>query len=87
MDELRDYRFYKEDLLHPNQTAIKYIWEKFTNTWFDTSTDITMQKVDEINRGLAHKPFNKHSEAHQYFLKKLVQKQHSIITEFPFMNW
>lgn len=87
MDELRDYRFYKEDLLHPNQTAINYIWEKFTDAWLDSSTHKTMQKVDEINKGLTHKPFNEHSEAHQHFLKKLAQKQHNIVTEFPFMKW
>ena len=87
MDELRDYRFYKEDLLHPNQIAINYIWEKFIATWFDTSTEKTMQKVEEINRGFAHKPFNEHSEAHQHFLKNLAKKQQELIAEFPFMKW
>lgn len=87
LDELRDYRFYKEDLLHPNQTAINYIWEKFVTTWFAKSTEKTMQKVEEINKGLAHKPFNEQAEAHQLFLKKIAQKQHQLITEFPFMKW
>ena len=87
MDELRDYRFYKEDLLHPNQIAINYIWEKFIATWFNLSTEKTIRKVEEINKGLVHKPFNEHSEAHQSFLKKLAKKQQELIAEFPFMKW
>ena len=87
MDELRDYRFYKEDMIHPNQTAIHYIWEKFTNTWFSKHTIDTMQKVEEIQKGLAHKPFNPNSEAHQKFLKKLAQKKETLIKVFPHMSF
>lgn len=87
MDELRDYRFYKEDLLHPNTTAINYIWEKFITTWFSSSTEKIMQKVTEINKGLSHKPFNGQSDAHQHFLKKIAKKQQELITKFPFMKW
>ena len=82
MDELRDYRFYTEDMLHPNQTAITYIWERFLDTWLSQEAINTSKQVEEIQRGLAHKPFNPNSEAHQKFLKKLQQKIEKLQKEF-----
>lgn len=83
MDELRDYRFYNEDMLHPNQTAINYIWERFTEVWLSSEAVSTSKKVEEIQRGLAHKPFNSNSDAHQKFLKHLQQKIEKLQEEFP----
>ena len=87
MDELRDYRFYAEDMIHPNQTAINYIWEKFTDTWFSESNFETMKTVDTIQKGLTHRPFNPDSEAHQLFLEKLHTKKETLLQAFPFMNF
>ena len=70
MDELRDYRFYAEDMVHPNQIAINYIWEKFQNVWISLEASKTMEAIDYIQKGLNHKPFNPNSEAHQLFKKK-----------------
>ena len=70
-DDLRDYRFYEEDLVHPNQMAIDYIWEKFSASWIDEACTAVMKKVDAVQKGLAHKPFNPNAEAHQRFLKNL----------------
>lgn len=81
MDDLRDYRFYKDDLLHPNQTAINYIWEHFSNTFFDAKTQDLLQEWQKIKKALAHRSFHPESEAHQSFLRKTltelekVQKQ------------
>ncbi|PQJ21523.1 GSCFA domain-containing protein [Tenacibaculum sp. SG-28] len=85
MDELRDYRFYKEDMIHPNTTAINYIWEKFSEVWIDTDAQKTMETVAAIQKGLAHKPFNPASEKHQLFLKKLAQKKETLQQAFPHM--
>jgi len=74
MDDLRDYRFYKNDMVHPNEIAIAYIWQKFVTTWLDNSTKETMEQVSQIQKGLAHKPFNPNSEKHQQFLKNLSKK-------------
>jgi hypothetical protein len=74
MDELRDYRFYKEDMIHPNQLAVNYIWEKFKTVWISGKADKIMNQVDIVQRGLKHKPFNPKSEAHQKFLKDLKSK-------------
>ena len=74
MDELRDYRFYNEDMLHPNQLAIDYIWEKFTSVWIHKNSKAIMDEVDAIQKGLAHRPFNAKSDAYQRFLSDLTNK-------------
>lgn len=82
MDELRDYRFYAEDMIHPNQTAIDYIWERFTETSITSQAQETMKLADSIQKGLTHRSFNPDSEQHLAFLSKLndkiiaLQKQH-----------
>jgi hypothetical protein len=74
MDELRDYRFYKEDMIHPNQIAINYIWEKFYENWLSDEALELKKEVIKIQRGLEHKPFNPNSESHQQFLSSLQEK-------------
>ena len=83
MDELRDYRFYAEDMLHPNQTAINYIWEKFQQVWISEEASTTMKAVDTIQKGLQHKPFNPNSEAHKQFLQKLELNKLQLQSKFP----
>jgi len=83
MDELRDYRFYTEDMIHPNTTAINYIWEKFQYTWISHESEKTLEEVAAIQKGLAHKSFNPNSEAHQKFLVKLQTKIVQLQQEFP----
>lgn len=74
MDDLRDYRFYNSDMLHPNETAIDYIWEHFQYGWINEKTVSIMKKVETIQRGLAHKPFNSDSVQYQQFLTDLQQR-------------
>jgi hypothetical protein len=83
LDELRDYRFYAEDMLHPNQTAINYIWEKFNDVWMHPDTFTTMTLVDTIQKGLQHKPFNPQTKAHQAFLEDLEVKKLTLQNQFP----
>lgn len=87
MDELRDYRFYAEDMIHPNKTTKNYIWEKFTSTWFDVSANSTMKEIDIIQKGMLHKPFNPNSEKHLQFLENLEQKKLKIMREYSFMSF
>ncbi|MBA6157248.1 GSCFA domain-containing protein [Tenacibaculum sp. S7007] len=87
MDELRDYRFYAEDMIHPNETAINYIWEKFSDVWISEKAQQTMKKVATIQKGLTHRSFNPNSEQHQLFLKNLQEKKETLIKAFPFMNF
>ena len=74
MDDLRDYRFYNKDMVHPNELAINYIWEQFKTVWINEKSTSVMNEVETIQKGLAHKPFNESSKQHQLFLKKLQQK-------------
>ncbi len=71
MDELRDYRFYKEDMIHPNSTAISIIWEAFNNVWIAEETKPIQKEIASIQMGLQHRPFNHERGEHQSFLKKL----------------
>ncbi len=83
MDELRDYRFYNEDMIHPNQTAINYIWEKFVKGWISEASHHLMKEVDSIQKRLLHKPFNPKSEEHKIFLAKLAKDKTSISKAHP----
>jgi lysophospholipase L1-like esterase len=74
MDELRDYRFYKEDMIHPNQIAINYIWEKFYENWLSDEAIDLKKQVIKIQRGLEHKPFNTDSNEYREFLSSLQKK-------------
>ena len=74
MDELRDYRFYKEDMIHPNNTAIQIIWEAFNEVWISSETKTLQKEIESIQSSLQHRPFNPESEEHLLFLKKLELK-------------
>ena len=75
MDELRDYRFYADDMIHPSQTAINYIWEKFQEVWVPKDANKIMDEVDALQKGLQHKPFNANSDVHQKFLQNLKEQK------------
>ena len=87
MDELRDYRFYAEDMIHPNPTAINYIWEKFKEVWISKEASTTMEQVDKIQKGMLHLPFNSNSNAHQEFLRRLEESKQLLTQQFPFINF
>jgi hypothetical protein len=87
MDELRDYRFYAEDMLHPNQVAIDYIWKRFRENSISETAFSTMEEVAAVQKSLSHKPFNPHSESHQKFETKLSAKIATLVSEFPFMKF
>ncbi|SIT13074.1 GSCFA family protein [Zobellia uliginosa] len=87
MDELRDYRFYKEDMVHPNPLAVDYIWERFKSVWISEEAQESMQQVDAIQKGLRHRPFHPESEQHKKFLKSLGLKINDIQKQFPFMDF
>ena len=87
MDELRDYRFYTEDMLHPSQTAIYYIWKRFTETWFSEDSLSILNEVENIQKGLAHRPFNLNSEAHRKFLKNLNSKVSTLQKRYPHLQF
>lgn len=87
IDELRDYRFYNEDMIHPNKTAVNYIWNKFSSTWFNEESQKIMQEIETIQKGISHRPFNENSEQHQKFLKNLDLKINKIKSKLPFITF
>ncbi|NLR92605.1 GSCFA domain-containing protein [Flammeovirga agarivorans] len=74
MDDLRDYRYYAEDMVHPSKLAIKYIWEQFKNSLIEENCYPLMRDWEKIIQGVNHRPFNPKTEAHQKFLRKLKTK-------------
>jgi hypothetical protein len=74
MDELRDYRFYASDMLHPSAQAIDYIWEKFIATSIEERLVPTLNEIDSIQKSLAHRAFNPNTANHQKFLQNLNDK-------------
>ncbi len=87
MDELRDYRYYKSDLIHPNDMAIEYIWDKFKSVWIEDDCHSTMKEVNVIRKGLQHRPFNPESNSHKKFLTSLQQNIEQLKQRYPFMDF
>ena len=74
MDDLRDYRFYKEDMIHPNNQAVQYIWEKFGNAYFTDETKVFINENIKILTALNHKTADEKNPKYQEFLEKINQK-------------
>ena len=74
-DELRDYRFYKEDMLHPSEQAVEYIWQKFREAYFGKQAETFMKEWRPIREALGHKPFNPESEEYQKFLAQAKERE------------
>lgn len=87
LDELRDYRFYADDMLHPSPLAVRYLWERFSETFFSADTKQIMAEVEDIRRDLAHKPFHPASEAYQRFLGQIVLKIERLIGKYPYLDF
>jgi len=83
MDELRDYRFYSDDMLHPSSSAIDYIWERFFTTQMEESAFPIMEEVGSIQKSLSHRPFYPFSESHQKFVENLNQKIAELTKKHP----
>lgn len=86
LDDLRDYRFYDADLLHPSAAAEDYIWEKFMHAYADTAFLSFTKRWQDVQRDLNHRPFNPSCEAHQKFLKQLLNRLQEISTEANVKN-
>lgn len=87
MDELRDYRFYEADMVHPNALAIDYIWDKFRSSCISKADLGTMERVAEIQKGLAHKAFNPSSKQHRAFKEALQKKIEHLTKSYPHISF
>lgn len=87
IDDLRDYRFYAEDLVHPNYFATQYVWEKFVDACTDEKTKMIMEEIHSINLAFKHKPFNSSSGQHKKFLKSFYEKTKALQEQYPYLNF
>lgn len=85
MDELRDYRFYAEDMIHPSSQAIDYIWERFSDVYMDRETHLLMKEVEVINKSLNHRPFNIKNEAYKQFLMQTFLRIRQLRSKNPYL--
>ena len=85
-DELRDYRFFEADMVHPNQLAIDYVWERLSEVCFSSGTKEMMSELDLILNAASHKPFNESSEAHKKFKEAYFKKCDELKTKFPHLD-
>lgn len=74
LDDLRDYRFFEDDLIHPSTFSIDYIWQKFQAAYFDQESQQFIQEWQKIQKALQHHPFHPNTAAHRKFLTDLRQK-------------
>lgn len=86
-DELRDYRFYAEDMLHPSQQAVAYIWERFAEAFFSEDTRRFLEEWRPIKEALAHRPFRPDSDEYKEFLAATMRKAELLARKYPDMEW
>jgi hypothetical protein len=86
IDDLRDYRFYAEDLVHPNFAASGYVWDKLVETYMDHKTQAIMKQVAELQLAMSHKPFFTGSAEHQKFLQSCIQKTEALLDKYPALS-
>ncbi len=87
MDELRDYRFYADDMSHPSSLAVSYLWKRFGETFFTESTTRLLVEIEDVRRDLAHKPFHPESETYKKFLGKIVLKMERLKDKCPYLDF
>ncbi len=86
MDELRDYRFYADDMLHPSLQAVEYIWERFTETMLSRETQAILKEWKDIQKAINHKPFQPESEAYKHFISQTLLKMERLNEKFPYFD-
>ncbi len=87
MDDLRDYRFYDSDLIHPNEQAIDYIWEKFLESAIAPDSQKILKEIGPLLKSIAHKPLHKNTEAYQKFNAQMVEKEHELKSKYSKLQW
>ncbi len=87
LDDLRDYRFYETDMLHPSAQAIDYIWEQFAATWIDPKSRKLFQSIEKIKKAAQHRPFQPNTTAHQKFIQKNIESIQCLIAQNPTIDF
>jgi lysophospholipase L1-like esterase len=82
LDELRDYRFYQPDMLHPSDQAVEYIWQQLVSVYFSNSAKTFLQEWKPIKEAYGHRPFHPESEEYQFFLEQTRQKEKNLLARY-----
>ena len=85
-DELRDYRFYAPDMLHPSQQAVDYIWERFVAIVFSDSAQEYLREWKPVKEALGHRPFNPDSDAYRSFLARTMEQKKCLSDKYPHLK-
>ncbi len=86
MDDLRDYRFYEANLTHPNDQAVRYIWEKFGAMFFDRETEKASEAFAALSNALKHKPLHPESPNYRKFLRKVLERIEGLEKQYPYVD-
>ncbi len=85
LDELRDYRFYADDLKHPSAMAVSYIWEKFVSIYMDRATQQSMVELHQLWKDSHHRPLNPGSAEDEAFQRHIAQERKALQVRFPWI--
>lgn len=86
MDELRDYRFYAEDMIHAGNQGINYVWKKFQETYISDEVSHVMKSVEKIIKATQHRPYNPKGNEYKTFLTAQLKKAEEIVKKYPYVN-
>lgn len=86
LDELRDYRFFASDMFHPSQLAVDYIWQRFTETYFDQNTRQLLKRLEKYTSQKAHRPIHVESVEYAKFKDNTEKEKERLLTAFPFLK-
>lgn len=87
LDDLRDYRYYEEDMIHPNSQMTGYIWDKFCHTYFEDETFEIMKEIGKLKNALKHKPFRPGTAKHIEFLNNQLDLVRRLKQKYPCLNF
>jgi UDP-3-O-[3-hydroxymyristoyl] glucosamine N-acyltransferase len=87
MDELRDYRFFNDDMVHPSPLAVTYVWERFSAAMFTDETMRVVPEIESINRALEHRPLHPDSDKYKHFLEQTQAKITAIKKLYPSISF
>lgn len=82
MDELRDYRFYEADMIHPSGQAVDYIWQRLVDGCFSASAQQYLREYEPVRRGLLHRPVHLEGEVHARFLQELERRKNELRAKY-----
>ncbi len=86
IDDLRDYRFYKEDMVHPNDVAVNYVWKNFSEVYFKEKEQKLMLQIARLRQAMQHRPLQPDSEQHRLFLQQQFEKTSALKKQYPFLD-